>query len=229
MKTRRNCFSKSNGNFAGIHYTTEHTAKMYGLVSLSTDINSNPICTGRRKIAGSICSVCFSADMWDDNTGQYRKGNKAFKTNTQILCGRLLTDNEIPVINPEKWPLFRFEAFADLQNITQVLNYFKIARKNPRTKFALWTKNPGFIARAVELVPVPKNLQIILSSMGINKPARGERFPFVDKVFTVYDDDTIKRDGVEINCGARSCMGCKLCYKPNPAGVALVQVRERVK
>lgn len=225
----RICFTKSNGNFAGIHYTTEHTAKMAGLVSLSTDINSNAICQGRRKIAGSICSVCFSADMWDDNTGQYRKVNKAFKTNTEILCGRLLTDNEIPVINPDKWPLFRFEAFADLQSVTQVLNYFKIARKNPGVKFALWTKNPGFISKAVALVPVPANLQIILSSMGINKPAAGDRFPFVNKVFTVYDDETIAREQIDINCGARSCMGCQRCYKPNPAGVAVMQVRERVK
>lgn len=225
----RTCFTKSNGNFAGIHYTTEHTAKMAGVVSLSTDINSNAICQGRRKIAGSICSLCFSADMWDDENGQYRKVNGAFKTNTEILCSRLLTDNEIPRIDPAKWPLFRFEAFADLQSVTQVLNYFKIARKNPGVKFALWTKNPGFIAKAVALVSVPANLQIILSSMALNTPARGERFPFVNKVFTVYDDDTITREQIDINCGARSCMGCQRCYKPNPAGVAVMQVRERVK
>ena len=65
--------------------------------------------------------------------------------------------------------------------------------------------------------------------MGLNKPSNGERFAFVDKVFTVYDDATIDRDGVQINCGARSCMGCQLCYKPNPDGVKVMQVRERVK
>lgn len=221
--------SKTRNNFAGIHYTTTHTAKMQGVISLSTDINTNPICQGRRKISGSICSKCFSASMWDDEKGQYRKGNAAFKRNTEILCNRLLKADEIPAINPDKYPLFRFEAFADLQSVTQVLNYFKIARKNPGVKFALWTKNPGYISKAVTLSPVPQNLQIVLSSMGLNKPARGESWPFVDKVFTVYDDATIAADGVKINCGARSCMGCKLCYNPNPDGVRVMQVRERLK
>jgi len=221
--------SKSKSNFANIHYTTNHTAKMEGVISLSTDINSNPICQGRRKIEGSICSLCFSAKMWDDEKGQYRKGNKAFKTNTEILCNRLLKDEEIPYIDSKVFPLFRFEAFADLQSVTQVINYFKIARKNPKVRFALWTKNPGFISKALLLVDVPKNLQIVLSSMGLNKPSNGERFPFVNKVFTVYDDETIAREGVNINCGARSCKGCQICYKPNPKGVDVLQVRERVK
>lgn len=221
--------TKSKSNFCGIHYTTNHTAKMEGVISLSTDINSNPICQGRRKIEGSICSLCFSAKMWDDVNGQYRKVNKAFKTNTEILCNRILKDEEIPYINSKDFPLFRFEAFADLQSVTQVINYFKIARKNPSVRFALWTKNPGFISKALLLVDVPKNLQIVLSSMGLNKPSNGERFPFVNKVFTVYDDATIAREGIDINCGARSCKGCQICYKPNPKGVDVLQVRERVK
>lgn len=227
MKT--NCISKTKSNFAGIHYTMNHTAKMDGVISLSTDINTNPICQGRRKIEGSICSLCFSAKMWDDEKGQYRKVNKAFKANTEILCNRLLDDSEIPLIDSVKFPLFRFEAFADLQSVTQVLNYFKIARKNSKVRFALWTKNPGFIAKAVSIVDVPKNLQIVLSSMGLNKPSNGNRFPFVNKVFTVYDEETIARDGVNINCGAKSCKGCQICYKPNPKGVDVMQVRERVK
>lgn len=221
--------TKTRSTFAGIHYTTNHTAKMKGIISLSTDINTNPICQGRQRLAGSICSKCYAEKMMDDTKGTYRNNNKAFKRNTEILCARLLADSEIPALDPVKFPLFRFESFADIQSITQVLNYFKIARKNPKTRFALWTKNPGFIAKAVRVSPVPANVQIILSSMGINTPAHGERFPFVDKVFTVYDDATIERDGIEINCGARSCFGCRLCYTPNPKGAGVVQVRERLK
>lgn len=226
---KRNCFTKSNGNFAGLHWTTDHSAKMQGLASISTDINTNPICQGRRKINGSICQLCFSARMWDDEDGQYRHNNEAFKRNTEILCSRMLEEFEIPVINPDRWPLVRFEAFADLQSVTQFLNYCKIARLNPGVKFALWTKNPGFVAKGLRIVDKPKNLQIVLSSMGVNRPANGKAFSFVDKVFTVYDDETIQRDGVSINCGARSCMGCQICYKPNPDGVDVLQVRERVK
>lgn len=219
----------SLNNFAGVHYTTKHTGKMSGVLSLSTDINSNPLCLGRQKIAGSVCSACFAARMFDDAAGRYRGVNNAFKRNSEILCSRLLTDSEIPAINPARFPVFRFEAYADICTVTQVLNYFKIARKNPAVRFALWTKNPGFVAKALKVVSKPENLQIVLSSMGLNKPAAGLRFAFIDKVFTVYDDATIEAQNIEINCGARSCMGCQLCYKKNPAGVDVVEVRERLK
>ena len=217
----------ARNTIAGVHYTTKHTAKMAKVVSLSTDINSNPVCIGRQKIAGSICSQCFAARMWDNNRGVYRSVNKAFADNTAILCGRLLTTDEIPVIDPKRFPLF--EAFADLQNATQVLNYFKIARLNPGVRFALWTKNPGFVAKALTVSPKPDNLQIVLSSMRINHAANGDAFGFIDKVFTVYDPETIQRDGVAINCGARSCFTCRRCYDPNPDGVKVMQVSEKLK
>lgn len=220
---------KSRSNFAGLHYTTKHSGKMLNVFSLSTDINSNPICRGRQKIEGSICSKCFAARMFNDLIGRYRSVNRAFKRNTEILTKRLLKDNEIPRINPERVPIFRFEAYGDLMNVIQVLNYFKICYKNPAVAFALWTKNPGFLIKALKVAPKPANLQIVLSSMNLNSPAHAERFSFVDKVFTVYDDDTIKRDRVNINCGARSCMGCQLCYRKNPAGVKQIEVRERLK
>lgn len=224
----QNLLTLRRNNFGGVHYTTSHTAKMAGVASLSTDINSNKLCQARRAVGSAVCASCFSAALWDDRRGQYRRVNAAFKRNTEILCNRLLSDSEIPVIDPERWPLFRFEAFADLQSVTQVLNYFKIARRNPGVRFALWTKNPGFVSRALRFVPKPENLQIVFSSLRLNHETP-INYPFVDKVFTVYDDKTIEADHVSINCGARSCMGCRRCYMPNPVGVGLVSVRERLK
>lgn len=220
---------KSRSNFAGIHYTTKHNGKMENVFSLSTDINSNPICQGRQKIAGSICAACFAARMFDNLTGRYRSVNRAFKRNTEILCKRLLKDNEIPRINPAKVPIFRFEAYGDLMNVIQVLNYFKICYKNPAVNFAMWTKNPGFIIKALKIAPKPANLQIVLSSMGMNTPAHAERFDFVDKVFTVYDEKTIEAQNININCGARSCFACRKCYNPNPNGEKLIEIREKLK
>ena len=206
MKTNL-ILSPSNNKIAGIHYTTEHTGKMAGLASLSTDINSNPLCIARQKMGYSVCSHCFAARMYDDNKGRYRKVNQAFKRNTEILTSRILEDNEIPFI---PFALFRFEATADLNNVTQALNYIKIARKNPQTKFALWSKNPGFAIKAFRIAGKPKNLQFVLSSLELNKPAKGaENLPFIDKVFTVYDS----KDKAKINCGANSCFMCKRCYK----------------
>lgn len=225
MKTT---LSKTRNVVAGVHYTTSHTAKMAGLASLSTDINLNPLCQARRRNGAAVCSVCFSASLWDDKRGQYRKGNAAFKRNTEILCNHILTGDEIPVIDPARFPLFRFEAFADLQSVTQVINYFNIAKNNPGVKFALWTKNPGFVARALKFTTKPENLQIVLSSLRLNRPT-ATNYEFIDKIFTVYDEKTIDAEQININCGARSCMGCQLCYNRNQGGARLVHVRERVK
>jgi hypothetical protein len=49
---------------------------------------------------------------------------------------------------------------------------------------------------------------------------RKNPFPFVDKVFTVYDPDFIEAENIDINCGARNCFDCGLCYEKN--GVAVI-------
>ena len=60
----------------------------------------------------------------------------------------------------------------------------------------------------------PKNLMIVVSSPIMNKRIEldKEKFWFVDHVFTVYDKDYIKVNNVNVNCGAKSCLGCQLCY-----------------
>jgi hypothetical protein len=93
----------------------------------------------------------------------------------------------------------------------QCANYFNICRKNPQTKFALFTKNPHIIKECIDSGnKKPKNLQIIQSSLFIGKPQK-KAYDFVDKVFTVYADC----EGVEINCGARNCFECHKCYTKN--------------
>ena len=42
-----------------------------------------------------------------------------------------------------------------------------------------------------------------------------EKYWMVDHLFTVYDKDFIKNNNIEINCGAKSCLGCKKCYIDN--------------
>jgi hypothetical protein len=97
--------------------------------------------------------------------------------------------------------------------------------KNPRVKFALWTKNPDYIAEAIaDGYEKPANLNIVLSSLFVNVERR-KAFDFVYKVFTVYDPEYIEKNGVEINCGARSCFNCGLCYEKNGVEV----INEKLK
>ena len=227
MKARYD-ITNSRNTFAGVHYTTKHTGKMKGVISVSTDINSNPFCQARQKVAGSICKMCYAEAMMDDEKGMYRRVNEAFKRNSEILCSRLLTDAEIPAVDPAKFPLWRIQSFGDIANVTEALNYLKMARKNPRVKFAFWTKNIGILAKAVKVAGKPTNMQVVFSSSFVNEETDASKYEFVDKVFSVYDDEHIAK-GVDINCGARSCFRCRRCYEPNPKGVKVMQVRERLK
>ena len=189
----------------GIKVTVKHNGKMEGMSSLSTDCSSNKYCLERMKNGHSVCKKCYADRMMS----RYKNLQKMTKLNMDSLK-ELLDVSDLPTINSL---YFRFEAFGDLDNEIQFINYVHICEKNPKTNFALWTKNPWIIDNVFKLgVKKPKNLNIILSSVELNKPTES-KYDFVDKVFTVYDKDYIMDNDVKINCGGRKCMSCLKCYK----------------
>lgn len=193
----------------GIHFTRKHTGKMTGMISLSTSVKDNPICAARAKVPGSICEKCFAARQMEYQTNM----RPAFKRNLDILSNTII--ESWPVIDPGKWPYFRFESFGDLASTTQAINYINLATVNPKVKFAWWTKNPEFIAAAVEMgYKIPRNMVIIQSSCFVNKQDTA-KYEFINHVFTVYDPD--HTDAVKINCGARNCKTCGRCYSRRTA------------
>ena len=213
--------SSPKNELGGLHYTINHTGKMAGLQSLSSSIVLNPNCVRRMQKQDSICSKCFAAAMMN----RYKDLDRCLQENTPILTGSILPDSVLPVI-PSRY--FRFEAYADLNNWIQFVNYRNIAAKNPDTLCALWTKNPHIIAQALERgYTIPANMQIVLSSPLVNKPIKSTKYTFVDKIFTVYDKKTAKN--VNINCGARSCLACGRCYRPNPDGAKIQYINEILK
>jgi hypothetical protein len=147
---------------------------------------------------------------------------KPMVENQRILTSEVLPFDMLPAINNL---YFRFEAFGDVNNATQVKNSFNLCYKNPRVKFALWTKNPDYIAAAIrDGYEKPANLNIVLSSLFVNKQ-RKTRYAFVDKVFTVYDPEHIAKNNVQINCGAKNCFTCGLCYEKNDVSI----INEKLK
>ncbi len=213
--------SSPKSDLGGLHYTVNHTGKMAGLQSLSTSVVLNESCQKRMQKKDSICAKCFAAAMMN----RYNALDQCLQDNTPILTGSVLPWAVLPLI-PSRY--FRFEAYAELINVTQVINYFNIARKNPDTLCALWTKNPHIVAKAIEQGhEKPANLQIVLSSPLVNKPVKSTKYSFIDKIFTVYDKVGAK--AVNINCGARSCLACGRCYRPNPDGVKIQYVNELLK
>lgn len=212
------CTLANSRKISGLHFTTKHNGKMAGMASISTSVTTNERCAKNASIKGSICEKCFAAKQMK----VFPSMEKPMIENQRILTSEILPAEKLPIINNL---YFRFEAFGDLNNATQVKNYFNICYKNPRVKFALWTKNPDYIAAAIrDGYEKPSNLNIVLSSLFINKQ-RPNPFPFVDKVFTVYDAETIDAENVDINCGAKSCFSCGLCYEKNGVGV----INEKLK
>ena len=143
------------------------------------------------------------------------------RINSELLCGSILSADAFPVINTATrfYKYFRLEAFGDLINETHAINYFTFCRLNPETRFTLWTKNPVFIHKAITSGHnKPENITIIYSSPYLNKAAKQcifDIFPFIDKIFTVYSKEEAKAENININCGAKKCADCLICYAKN--------------
>lgn len=187
---------------------TTHGGKMSGIRSLNTYKLVCDTCTKLKHIKNSICFKCYA----DKQLTIYKQLAPALIYNTLLLKYTKLTTRQIPVLNDV---YFRFESFSDLQNAQHLENIYKIARMNPRTNFALWTKNISLILK----YKAPRNVNLILSSVFLNacilsdasidsiKRKTGAR---VVKLFTVYDDKHATAAG--INC-AKKCLNCLKCYK----------------
>lgn len=201
---------------------TEHEGKMEHVPSISTCCKCNKYCQARIKNGESVCAHCYADSMLG-----YRKNLVETTTrNHEILSDHLFKRKELRNLkikwtkkalegNPKR--IVRFEAFGDVDNVTQARNYIRIAKVNRDCNFAVWSKNSGIWARAFLLERKPLNLKFVLSSLRVNKREKiGPLIaPFVDHVFTVYSKDYRDANGIETNCAGVSCAQCGRCYRKN--------------
>ena len=196
----------------GVKFTVNHNDKMAGLASLSTSPLCNSLCMERSKNPATICSHCYSVTMQK----RFKGLREMLEKNSKVLTTVIIPADDMPRLYSETG-YFRFEAFGDLASEIQVVNYFNMAKANPHMKCAIWTKNPWFIDRAMNIYGIekPENLTIIVSSYLVNDPMPQlkARYTFIDKIFTVYTKEYAAENGIEINCGGRACAGCGRCYE----------------
>lgn len=197
----------------GLHICLKHGGKMAGIHSLSTNSMLNPFCIAHQKIDGCVCQHCYAVNLIKSRPSMFIP----LTVNQLLLSNFIINPSILPVIDCD---MFRFEAFGDLGNVFQVINYMNIARKeeNKNVMMALWTKNPVIIKRAFESMGgtwqenKPENLQMVFSGFKLNQDISLEKlqelFPFIDRTFIVYSDES----KAIINCGKRDCHGCKQCY-----------------
>ena len=187
--------------------TKRMQGKMTGFKSLNTSPLANPFC--KKMCFGSedkdiICRYCYSTRAI---TTYAKAAQKPWGINLEILAFETLDIDQIPEI---KEKVFRFHSHGELANQQHYINFVNIALKNPDTYFTLYTKRPKLtlgIAR-------PPNMGLIYSEPRLNNYV--EELPEgFDKRFTVFTEDYINENEIDINCGGKKCMECLTCYTPN--------------
>lgn len=191
---------------------TKHTegTKMDSMLSLSTSVLLNENCKRNATVKGSICEKCYSHTM----ALRYKGLRENTTHNTEVLTSEIIPTECLPRINAN---IFRFEAFGDLNNETQFINYLNICEFNPRTQFSIWTKCPHIMKKVFDDMGYkkPSNLIILVSSLMINKALDINNYWFADKVFTVYTAEYAIENNISINCGNKHCIDCQMCYSHN--------------
>lgn len=188
--------------------STNLTGKMEGMVAISSACSNNPNCEKLSQIEGSICSKCYA------RTGlSYRKNVRdRYEINGEILSSGIIPWDELPFINAL---VLRFETHGDLHNETHLQNFINIAKKNPQTKFSLWTKQYDIAYEYFKVNKAPKNFTLIISSLMINHEMDITKYKALGvktKGFTVYDKGYAEENKININCGAKDCKSCLRCY-----------------
>lgn len=183
---------------------SEMSGKLEGIAAINTNPLTNEFCRNR---TSGICAHCYSKYA----LLSYRSNcTPAYQMNSDILSTTKLT--LAPRIS---YVYVRFNAHGELINQLHFENLMFIARENPYSRFALWTKRRGL----VDLSIVPKNVSLVFSNTKIIKSQKDMLPP--PKGFHVRFYATT--DPMLANCVGK-CRDCYRCWDcPNFVALTLVR------
>lgn len=188
------------------------SGKMLKVRAISTFAGDNPSCLALMKCKDNVCAHCYAYKQVE--SGVYPAQRTCLERNGVALSKKLL--KVVPNLSKLKYhEIFRFESHGDVINVIHARNYIRIAKANPDTKFAAFTKRPLIWKSALEKEGgKPDNLNLVYSSPKLNKPVADirEKFPFFDVVFTVYEKGADTHGNFPCSCGPESCNKCRFCY-----------------
>ena len=177
------------------------SGKLTGIPAYNTNTKSNEFCI-RQKDTDTICGQCYSHKMLDT----YRKSCiPAWQHNSDEFSDWIDWD-DLPVVNAA---FVRLNGHGELINDTHYQNIIRLARKNPHTTFALWTKRAS-IVRQYQARPIhgmPTNLILVFSNPRIDKVIG------VPRGFHKVFNNVSKGSTAPQNCTGRKCMECLACYR----------------
>ena len=190
---------------------TEFTGKLAGMRGINTNTLTNPWCISRKNSPKkTICSICYSYAMLE---GSRKNCAKPWQRNSNIF-EKILPLENLPRIMDR---VFRFHGHGELINKEHYLNFCNIAKKNPETTFALWTKRKDLVRN----VKRPENMILIYSNPTIDKvkldPPKG-----FDKVF-----NNVSGSHKLENCTGQKCVDCLKCYTKSDHPVIVEKTKIR--
>ncbi|KYC44574.1 MAG: hypothetical protein AMQ74_01951 [Candidatus Methanofastidiosum methylothiophilum] len=175
---------------------------MEGMISINTNPMTNTFCLSLIDNKDLVCGHCYSVRALKSFRARYQL---VLEKNSRILSSRILDSDRLPRVTED---IMRINSFGELINQTHLQNIFNLARVNPRTTFALWTKRKDLINRTQE---IPDNTILIYSIPKLN-PKNLIIPPKFHKVFAVYTKQYARENNIEANCGGRRCRECLKCY-----------------
>jgi hypothetical protein len=195
---------------------SEMSGKLKDIQAINTNPLTNDFCrkmhdSGNNKI---ICTECYSCAMLK----AYRKNCvPAFENNSDVLSNISLTEKDIPKI---KTSIVRIHAHGELINQTHLQNILMIVKHYPEKTFSLYTKRLDIINEYCVNNTLPSNLIMVYSNPLIDNPITTVPAHF-NKVFNVCRTSNVDK----INCGARSCDGCRRCYDLNKDNIIYEMIK----
>jgi hypothetical protein len=189
-----------------MNITRKHFAKMEGMWSINTSTKMNDFCKRMAK-TNTVCAECYAARL-ESFRGDQELGycKSWYENGLELSSGPL---ERVPRFNTAKAKAIRFHAFGELINRMHLDNFKRIAERNPKIIFTLWTKRKNLVRGFVK----PSNMILIFSEYKVNRvrTVAPENF---DKTFVVFNKKFVKENNIEINCGQK-CVTCMKCYSHN--------------
>jgi len=159
--------------------------------------------TGRkmRKVAGSICSICYALK------GRYGFPNvqNALERRFKTIRGKTWVADMVNAINAvERSGYFRWHDSGDLQSLSHFGNICAIARLTPHVKYWLPTREYGMVREFIEKGGlIPENLTVRFSALMVDGPA---------------PESLAKRCGVQVSGACETAFSCPASKQGNVCG-----------
>ena len=192
------------------------SGKLTGIPAYNTNTKSNEFCM-RQKNTDTICGQCYSHKMLDT----YRKSCiPAWQRNSDQFADWIEWD-DLPRDND----LFvRLNGHGELINDTHFVNIIRLARKNPRTTYALWTKRASITRKFTkpyngnDFGDIPDNLILVFSNPSVDNVID------VPRGFHKVFNNVSKGSTEPQNCTGKKCMECLACYRKDSGTDVIVEM-----